>query len=608
MTTKKATLLIQIYISLAKAATYPVLSGHSHISQQATSLSWGPCITAQEWLRSLPNPPWSTPICANFTVPLDWTNTSDPRTATLYVQKIPSRNSAAVGTIFTNPGGPGSSGAAFLNSVSAVTLFNIIGGDFDIISWDPRGVGLSKPSINCFQHTKDTSFAQASLDQYTSLIQNTLQARSAGPGQADIEQFINSGTHIKASFNSVVETCIKNNGEELKYVGTVATVKDLVSLADAIEGQGKPIHYWGFSYGTVLGATLMDLYPSRVGRIVLDGVLDAGGYYQKEPYKAYIENIQDANSALQAFYDACAAAGPSRCPMASTGSTGQTIQQWANELIDAAYADTQVTNSDLVRTYLAGAARSPTSWGGFSEQLFTLNLSLRRDSSLFGTQKDLTKRRLPDEFYATIRSATYAIWCGDSGNNTNTTTKDVLNEVVRLTREVSNVYGPLALSEVPTFFCHLWPVRAVERHQPSFPAPKLANPVLVIGNTFDVITPLAAARKLVNRLNVGKRQAALIQHNASGHTTLETYSACTRAIIRDYFTDGTLPEDTLCEVNFNGSFSNCGSRNVPSTSIISAPLASAWSNRNNAFQRHSLHIWWMTTTIIANGVALMANM
>ncbi|KAG8940597.1 hypothetical protein FRC03_005317, partial [Tulasnella sp. 419] len=494
-------------------------------------------------------------------------------TARLYVQKIPARKGFAVGTIFTNPGGPGGPGSAFLSTGTASILYNMTEGMFDIISWDPRGVGLSSPSINCFRASENTSFTQDLTNYYTDLLYRTLQAPSSGPNQADIDRLLDNATQIEGLLKSVLQTCIDNNGDEMKYVGTVATVRDLVALADTIDGPGSSINYWGFSYGSVLGSTLMDLYPGRVGRFVLDGIWDARSYSQKDPYKAYPDNIQNATKALQAFYDACASAGPLRCPIATNGASGQTVKEWVNALIDAAYNQSgSAVNSAMIRLLLSRAARFPSAWKSWTEQLWLISQSLGVKNTP-NTHTRLLKRELPAEYSVSTASSQFAIWCGDSGDSSGTTTSDVLNEVVRVTREVSNVHGPLALIEFPAFYCHLWPFRAVERHQTPDLAPELANSVLVIGNTYDVITPLAWAQKLVFRLNSNKRQAALVQHNGSGHPSWETYSSCTWSIVQSYFTNGKLPEDTFCETETKGFFgiegpSTTGTASTTATSTI----------------------------------------
>ncbi|KAG8930028.1 hypothetical protein FRC02_004761 [Tulasnella sp. 418] len=133
----------------------------------------------------------------------------------------------------------------------------------------------------------------------------------------------------------------------------------------------------------------------------------------------------------------------------------------------------------------------------------------------------------------------YAIWCGDSIDNHDVTTPEVFKEIIRITKDISNIHGPLALASA-TGLCHLWPARAVERRAEQG-SPKLANPILVIGTSYDPVTPIASARKLVRRLNAsGSRQAVMIHHDGTGHTSLAMHSACTKDIIKRYFAEGVV--------------------------------------------------------------------
>ncbi|KAG8960179.1 hypothetical protein FRC03_006972 [Tulasnella sp. 419] len=294
--------------------------------------------------------------------------------------------------------------------------------------------------------------------------------------------------------------------------------------------------------------------------------------------------------ALQAFYDACAVAGPDLCAIAKPNSTGATIRQWANDLIDTAYVGPRSETANItptsIRSLLTNIASLPTMWEDLAGSLalyyyelhgITVNsTTVRKREVRHLGHSVLTKRQEEFDYpYASIISSSYAIWCGDSADETGVSTTTVFNEITRVTKEVTNVVGPLALT-FTTSFCHIWKARAVERHYDQG-SPRLANPVLVIGNTYDPITPLASARKLVSRLNAaGTRQAALIQHDGTGHLSLEMNSACTYTIVQRYFTDGTFPEDTLCGTNFRGFTGNPYNGNHNTTSsIISAPLPSA---------------------------------
>ncbi|KAG8933407.1 hypothetical protein FRC02_011942 [Tulasnella sp. 418] len=296
--------------------------------------------------------------------------------------------------------------------------------------------------------------------------------------------------------------------------------------------------------------------------------------------------VQDADKALQIFYDACAAAGPDLCAIATSNSTGATVGQWVNDLIDTAYTGNVFGAANLLRAQLVQAARSPTAWPAFASQLAaayrdlhpaaaTNTSTTRRLRLRYFEPFALSKRQESDYPWATSLSSLYAIWCGDTADDTGIVdTTTVFNDLIRVTKEVTNVEGPFGVV-YPSAFCQFWKTRAVERHFPQGP-PMLANPVIIIGNTYDSLTPLASARKLVTRLNgVGTRQAALIQQDGSGHLSLQMNSVCTYSIIQRYFTDGVFPEDTLCGTNFNGFARDpTTGNNSTSTSIISAPLAS----------------------------------
>ncbi|KAG8933398.1 hypothetical protein FRC02_011933 [Tulasnella sp. 418] len=602
-------------------------NGRSINVRQIDTLQWGPCVKPLQWGEP------SSLVCANFTVPLDWTNTSNGQKAVL--SKLKAKSGTSRGTIFVNPGGPGGSGFEFLHESGSELLSNMTRGNFDIVSWDPRGVGLTQPAIDCFDPQGNQTANEAALESRINLLYSTLNARSTGPDQSDTDKFLASATTIESYVQNFMQSCMDNNQENLKYVGTVSTVKDLVALVDAIEGPGSLIRYWGVSYGTIIGSYLLDrkrstnrcdfnltvlsistVFPDRVGRVVLDGIVDSTIYSQKPPYQSYGDNVQDADMALQAFYDACAAAGPELCPISSANSTGATIRQWANDLIDLAYRGgengTSLVTPTVIRSQLSSAARSPMLWEETAQllQIFYHHLHniqgskviIATPSSRHFNRLSLTKRQGPEYPFATYISSQHAIWCGDAADETGVTTTTVFNDLIRVTKDISNIEGPIGLS-YPTAFCHIWKSRAIERHYDQG-SPRLANPVLVIGNTYDMITPLASARKLVRRLNdVGTRQAALIQHDGTGHTSWEMNSVCTYTIVQRYFIDGVFPEDTLCGTNFKGFTGNPAEVNHnTSTSTISSPLSSSseapQGSGNGTVARASITIFQLLFPIV----------
>ncbi|KAG8930027.1 hypothetical protein FRC02_004760 [Tulasnella sp. 418] len=335
--------------------------------QSSNGLQWGSC----DVFSGIADP---SLVCANFTVPLDWSNTASDQFAYLFVAKLQARNSPALGTIFMNPGDSSYPGTSYLRWKSEL-LSDITGGVFDIVSWDPRGIGFTYPRISC----------GAPLD--VDFTDDLLNARSSGPSQADIDGFLANATTIETAFKAFAQQCVDTHQDNLRYIGTVATARDLVALADAIEGPGSLIRYWGLSHGTLLGSYLLDLFPERIGRVVLDGVQDATLYSQSPSYLTYADSIRDADYALQAFFDACAEAGSSRCAIAVPGSTGTSLRQWINDLIDAAYDAVQAQNvgirvrPSVLRHLLQATAISPESWRTNAETL----ASMFRDLHYIGT-------------------------------------------------------------------------------------------------------------------------------------------------------------------------------------------------------------------------------
>ncbi|KAG8933394.1 hypothetical protein FRC02_011929 [Tulasnella sp. 418] len=212
--------------------------GRSIDVRHSDSLQWGPCVKALEWGEP------SSLVCAEFTVPLDWTNPSNGKKAVMYVVKLKAKSRNPLGTIFANPGGPGGSGLDFLSNASSEQLSDITGGNFDIVSWDPRGVGYTRPAINCFHAKGNQTANEVMQDFHINLLQNSLNARSNGPDQSDTDAFLGNSTTLGTYVKGIMKECVNKNQDNLKYVGTVSTVKD---LADAIQGPNSPINYWGFS-------------------------------------------------------------------------------------------------------------------------------------------------------------------------------------------------------------------------------------------------------------------------------------------------------------------------------------------------------------------------
>ena len=232
--------------------------------------------------------------CARLIVPLNWRNASDPRTAILAIQKYPAQvpegDHSFGGSILTNPGGPGGSGVQWLDEFGpSLQKYVDIPGQrhYEIVSWDPRGVGNSTPSADCFPGNR---LARDVL-QY--------QMRANGGLELGIEH-VSYGLSLN---DAMAESC-KQTGDFMAFVTTPSVARDMVQMVDKIDelrkrrrqqSQAKAsngpesddtsdknklprLHYIGFSYGTIIGNYFRALFPGRVGRMVLDGVVDPVDY------------------------------------------------------------------------------------------------------------------------------------------------------------------------------------------------------------------------------------------------------------------------------------------------------------------------------------------
>lgn len=217
--------------------------------------------------------------CARLELPMDWlapdNSTEDDRTVAIAMIKlpaaVPTNDSSYAGPVFFNPGGPGGSGVEALLGMGPYLQSRIDKPGqkhYDIISFDPRGVGFTTPTVNCYVND-GLARSIAELES-----RQTFQMRS---GLYDPLPY---SLALARAFGQRCE-----GQDVLPYVGTPSVARDMVAMVDKIAAKEERrtealprIKYLGFSYGTVLGNAFASLFPGRVGRLVLDGVSNANDY------------------------------------------------------------------------------------------------------------------------------------------------------------------------------------------------------------------------------------------------------------------------------------------------------------------------------------------
>jgi pimeloyl-ACP methyl ester carboxylesterase len=451
-------------------------------------LSWSPCRESYD--------------CATLSVPLDYRE-PDGDTIDLALLRVPARDpEARVGSLVVNPGGPGAPGTDYATTGqfgSALT------DHFDIVGFDPRGTGASSP-VDCLTDEQ--------LDAY----------RAADPSPdtpAEVEQSL-------ALSRQMLEGCSQRSGPVAAHVSTVEAARDLDVLRAAL---GEPgLLFLGASYGTFLGATYAELFPDKVGRLVLDGAVDPAATTRE----VALAQAGGFETALRSYVADCVDGG------------------------DCFLGDTVDEGLDRIAALLDGldARPLPTSDGrelteglafyGLITPLYVRDYWSLLDRGLEGAlDGDGTVLALLADAYASRDSQTgeyldnsaeaiAAINCLDDPATT------PVEDVPAALPDFEEVSPTLADVFVWGLVgCVGMPVRAAEK--PPVIRAEGAAPIVVVGTTRDPATPYQWAVALADQLESG----VLVSRDGDGHTGYASGNACVDEAVEDYLVDGTVPQDGL---------------------------------------------------------------
>ncbi|TFK83378.1 alpha/beta-hydrolase [Polyporus arcularius HHB13444] len=553
-----------LVLAFASTTSYSAASNFG-----GSQIQWGACDPSVVNDTSL--------ACGFLEVPLDYQNPSvgNARLAIIKANATGERR----GSLFFNPGGPGGTGIQEVNDNKEL-LLEVTGGVYDIVSWDPRGVGnrTSPGEIFCFD----------SLAEYSTFFNGTIELTGIEEtgnftDPADVKALLAQAPIMQTKYEEVGQKCLRSSGGKfLKYIGTAAAVRDMVSIANVLDGPEAPINYMGTSYGTLIGSWFVNMFPERVGRVILDGVFDPIAFATQEPGNTFSSQRVFSDTVYKALITGCALTGPSGCAAASEGDGPLDIDAKFQALLQHAYDATKVNSSvpltpGDIRLALWGEMYFSSDWSNFVNEEYPQMVQIVNGEVPANTSRAIRKRstdlirRMPlmkrsSESNDSPSYTTSAIYCADSVDPQGTTMEDVFEGIISASRNVSHMFG--SLWPFP-FYCSFWPVRSVERYQGPFNK-KLANKILIASNLLDPITPLPAAESLAGLLG---QDAVLVRQNGFGHTTVSAPSACMNEIFFAYMTNGTLPANgTVCEVDadfevFTGVNTADILAHIPSTDI-----------------------------------------
>jgi pimeloyl-ACP methyl ester carboxylesterase len=437
--------------------------------------------------------------CTRLKVPLDYAHPGG-QAISIAVLKVPARSKTQrIGSLVVNPGGPGGSGVDY--AANDLTYFGSeLLQAFDIVGFDPRGVGESTP-IRCLSDAKLDAVVASDPDPDTA---------------AEMR-------HSDALLRQFGRGCLEHSGALARHVSTLEAAKDIDVLRAAL-GDSK-LSYFGASYGTFLGATYAGLFPKRVGRMVLDGAIDPS----LSALRMSLASAHGFEVALRAYVNGCVSKGG--CFLGSS--------------VDEGIAQIQKFLAEVEQNPLPGSAGRPLTAGnavlGIWAPLYNKKYWPILDVALaaaFGGNgapllalSDAYTSRGPNGYLNNSLEALYAVNCLDRDNSI--PTSKVPAYIPRF-EKVSPTFGAIFAFGLSS--CSTWPI-----HTHRQPAPIHANgaaPILVIGTTRDPATPMVWARALARQL----RSGVLIKRDGDGHTGYHKGNACVDHTVESYLVSGKVPK------------------------------------------------------------------
>jgi pimeloyl-ACP methyl ester carboxylesterase len=423
-----------------------------------------------------------------------------------------------------NPGGPGGSGIETVHFLVDELPENLKA-RFDLVGFDPRGVGASAP-VDCIGD--DAKDAEADLD----------------PTPDTPDEITAMVDRLSAS----AKACAQAQGDFLPYVGTMNVARDLDRLREAV-GDEK-LTYLGFSYGTSLGATYADLFPDNVRAMVLDGAVDPStGVDTAGQQEGGSYGDQDFRGAFDRFAAACASAKSCSAGPDPKGLLAQVRSQAELTPVPASAVeaeDGRKLTIGLFETAVASALYDAASWPFLA---VGLRDAAGGDGSALIRLADNLNRRQPDGSWDNLFDAFRAVSCADFP------ARPTAAEVDTTYRSVMGT-GDDVPADDPNPSCLGWPATA----EPLAVVSKAdtASPVVVVGTKGDPATPYANAAAMADDLG----NAVVLTWEGDGHTAFPK-TKCVNDAVSRYLVDLEAPAaDTICPAADKGTGSaapNAGS-------------------------------------------------
>ena len=483
----------------ASAGCSKMVDGRAMLAEPKVgqAVQWGPCSSSSGG-DAMPIPAGGQ--CGKIAVPVDYSKPDGP-TAVLAMIRFPA-SGQKIGSLLINPGGPGESGIEAAASIYG-EMPTTVRQHFDLVGFDPRGVGASTPALWCNSDVdNDRMRADPQVDYSPEGIE-----------------------HIEGDTKAFIQRCVDKMGNDfLANVGTANVVRDMDAMRAAV-GDEK-LTYLGYSYGTRIGSAYAETFPDKVRAMILDGAVDPNA----DPIQA---DIDQARAFQQAFNDYAADCAKSPdCPLGTDPAKAVDVYRSMDDpRVDkpAPTADPRgLAYSDaIVGTIMA--LYSPNLWRHLTQGLAELSHG-RGDTML--ALADMYMRRDAQGHYTNATDARISINCVDQPAVTD---RQKVVEEDRMLRQVAPFmsYGDFT-GHAPLSACAFWPVKPTSTpHQVSAPG---LPPVLVVSTTNDPATPYRAGVDLAKQLG-----GALLTFEGTQHTVVFQGNSCVDRYAANYLLDLTLP-------------------------------------------------------------------
>ena len=475
-------------------------------------ISWGTCTSEPS---DDPTADLSAFQCGSVVVPLDYADPSG-KDVTLALVKWPAADQATkVGSLLTNPGGPGASGVDFVEE-SKTEFDGALHAHYDIIGFDPRGLGRSDPITCLDDKTQDKLYEQDPPKDATA---------RANKAEQDSK--------------TLAAACEKNSGDLLPYVGSKYVAQDM-DLMRQVLGD-KKLNYLGISYGTYIGSVYAEEFPANVGRMVLDGAVDPNA----DQLESNVQQQIGFEKSLEKFASDCVTNYASQCPL--SGSPTAAAQQLGH-FVDG-LQDKPLQTDDPSRPL-----DSTLGWTGVIIGLYgdvgsdwwkylrdALTKAMKNgDGSELLAGADQYDGRDPQGHYSTEQNGLIAVRCADFTTPAPNPAA-VQNAYSQLKSGASILNSNLAPGDLAQPMCANWPFQTTEK--PHQIRAQGSDTILVVGTTDDPATPYQNAVNLAN----GFANARLLTRVGTGHAAFGSGNQCAQSAMEAYLVSGTLPaQGTRC--------------------------------------------------------------